>query len=513
METNAPTLIRSRKKKTFSMAMDSHASRITVLLSALLTAAFLAPASSHASSVGEPTRQAKPHIDAENPALYAGLIHGPDQAGRCKVPTDGPHSPTFGARRFSQQMLRFEEFGTLPLAQDEAYAKCKQDYDAKQAGYCAPLAPPTYGGTSKQGSFYAYGSPDSAALDASLDHPLYPYPTEATNLNHPNPWERAIEEEHTGPLEPLVRNAEYSTVGDGRPPGPQFSHQRWQEFFPRVYTQVAQAGIRHNYGRRDKAQIHGYSMGEWAPGGLYHNTVHGPKAKACGASTRAEASDLENEAACLSVANDEIRDGLDKMCSWQAKTKTCRGTFDGTTAGIEGRFHPLFPEQDHQALFTFDGTFPPKLQLGRYMEGILFRHHNALPIKFEANRGFGNHFLTTHHHNGHNPAESDGFAQAFFLPGQYYDYHWPMILAGHDPLEGNPHNNPKATEKHASTPCDETAIPAAPRAATPRSWRRTGRSTPSREPTPTRTPAAGGQSKRAAMRMAASRSRVIGGKS
>jgi len=106
--------------------------------------------------------------------------------------------------------------------------------------------------------------------------------------------------------------------------------------------------------------------------------------------------------------------------------------------------------------FDFDGTFPPKLQVTRYAEGIIFRHHNALPIKFEANRGFGNHFLTTHHHNGHNPAESDGFAQAFFLPGQFYDYHWPMILAGHDPVEGAPFSNPKALEKRASTPCDET---------------------------------------------------------
>ena len=46
------------------------------------------------------------------------------------------------------------------------------------------------------------------------------------------------------------------------------------------------------------------------------------------------------------------------------------------------------------------------------------------------NRGFGVHTLTTHEHNGHNPAESDGYTQAFFFPGQYWDYLWPMTLAG-----------------------------------------------------------------------------------
>ena len=223
-----------------------------------------------------------------------------------------------------------------------------------------------------------------------------------------------------------------------------------------MYSQTAQAGIRRNDGARNNSQLHGYALGEWAPGGLYHNTVHGIKASACQASTSKIATDSENEMSCRSVTNDEIRDGLDAMCTWEASTKTCRGTFDGTVQGIRGRFHPLFPEQDHQALWTFDGTFPPKLLLARYMQGILFRHHNALPIKFEANRGFGNHFNTTHHHNGHNPAESDGFAQAFSLPGQYYDYHWPNILAGHDPREGNPENNGKALQRRASTPCDES---------------------------------------------------------
>ena len=420
----------------------------------LVNSAIVTPA--EASTVGEATRQAKPHINSEDPALLAGLEGGLGKGGGCKVPSDGSPSPLFGADPFTQRMLRFEEFGDRPLEENESYAKCKQGYDTKAEGYCPPLPRPTESGLSSGGPYSAYGSPDHKLLDEALAYPLYPYPTEESYTDHPNPWEQVIEEEHTGPLEPLVSTDRYSTSIEGRPPGPQFAHQRWREFYPRSYVQAAQAGIRRNNGRRDKAQAHGYAVGEWAAGGLYYNTVHGLKAAACAESTRSDASNAENESACRDVVNTEIRDGLDPMCTWETATQTCRGTFDGTTEGIAGKFHPLFPEQDHQALFTFDGTFPPKLMVNRYMEGVLFRHHNALPIKFEANRGFGNHFITTHHHNGHNPAESDGFAQAFFLPGQYYDYHWPMILAGHDPLPGHPNNNGLATVKRASTPCDET---------------------------------------------------------
>ena len=30
-------------------------------------------------------------------------------------------------------------------------------------------------------------------------------------------------------------------------------------------------------------------------------------------------------------------------------------------------------------MWTFNGTMPPKLFIGRYGEPILFRHHNRLP--------------------------------------------------------------------------------------------------------------------------------------
>ena len=103
--------------------------------------------------------------------------------------------------------------------------------------------------------------------------------------------------------------------------------------------------------------------------------------------------------------------------------------------------------QDSQSVWTFDGTLPPKLLVSRYHEPVVLSHYNALPLKYTANRGFGSHFISTHQHNGHNPGESDGSAQAYFLPGQFYNYRWPMILAGHDWINKN------ATDPRAATPC------------------------------------------------------------
>ena len=60
--------------------------------------------------------------------------------------------------------------------------------------------------------------------------------------------------------------------------------------------------------------------------------------------------------------------------------------------------------------------------MARYGQPLLFRHYNALPISATANGGFGVNQMSTHLHNGHNPAESDGFPGAYFYPGQYYDY-------------------------------------------------------------------------------------------
>ena len=288
--------------------------------------------------------------------------------GRFDVPTNGAPSPLFSAQPFTQQMLRFEEFGSEPL-------KLKGKKPKKWKNLPGPPDP--------------VGGPDGGALEDFLAQDVWPKPTEKSNTSQRNPWEKQIEA-HLG------RNLAHPPA-EGRPPGEGWAHQRWDEFPPEAAFQTATAGARTNGGFRDSKQYHEYSQGEFAPGGLYHNTAGG-------------------------------------------------AGFDGTTGGIDIRFHPNMPVQDPTALWTFDGTLPPKLLQARYGEGVLMRHYNALPIDVAANRGFGVHTLTTHEHNGHNPAESDGYANAFFFPGQFYDYRWPMVIAGHDS------ENTNATDPRAGTP-------------------------------------------------------------
>ncbi len=226
--------------------------------------------------------------------------------------------------------------------------------------------------------------PVGAELDQFLSGPIFPWPKRFSNTRNTNPWEEAIEAY-------LGRDLKSPPI-EGRPPGVMWSHQRWGEFRPDVGFQTAQAGARTNGGLRDSRQLHGYISGEFAPGGLYNSTSNAPASA-------------------------------------------------GTTAGTTVQFHPDMPVQDPLALWTFDGTFPPKLLMARYGESLIMRHHNALPIDVSANRGFGLHTLSTHEHNGHNPAESDGYTNAFFFPGQFYDYRWPMVLAGHDTINVNKMDN------------------------------------------------------------------------
>lgn len=312
------------------------------------------------------TGTAKDTADDFNEANLRGFK--PD---KFEIPTGAVPSPLFGARPFSQKLLRLEEFGNRELP----------DPSDVVAGDSFP--PP----------LDAQSGPDSESLDNFLDQGLYPFPQREANVADFNPWQPEIEEFLDRPLDdPPV---------EGRPPGPDWSHQRWAEFYPEVYVKTAQRGARTNRGYRDSGQLHEYSLGEFAPGGLYHNTLGN------------------------AVSDPD---------------------FEGTTRGISVKFHPNMPEQHPNSLWTFDGTFPPKLLMVRVGEPILFRHYNALPIDPAANMGFGLHTITTHEHNGHTPAESDGFIQAFFFPGQFYDYRWPLCLAGHDSI------NVDATDDRAGAP-------------------------------------------------------------
>ncbi|WP_256584072.1 multicopper oxidase domain-containing protein [Pseudomonas sp. SDI] len=236
----------------------------------------------------------------------------------------------------------------------------------------------------------ARSAPAGPLLDAFLKQPgLTPFPSQFANVVDRNPWQTQIE---------LFLNRHIGAPAEGRPPGKGWSHQRWNEFYPQAAYKTAQAGARINGGLRDAMQMHHYAVGEFGPGGLYYNTAG------------------------------------------QANTL-------GTTKGVDVRFHPNMPLQDHKSVWTFDGTLPPKLLMVRYGQPLLMRHYNALPIDPAANHGFGLHTISTHEHNGHAPAESDGYANAFFFPGQYYDYRWPIQLAGYDSI------NTRAEDPRAAFPC------------------------------------------------------------
>ncbi len=166
---------------------------------------------------------------------------------------------------------------------------------------------------------------------------------------------------------------------EGRPPGPIWAHQKWNQFLPQVAVTATQQGARTN-------------------------TVYNP-----------------------SVAS-SLNSGINPATP------------------IPLKFHPNMPVQDANSVRTFNGTVPPKLMLSRYGEPVLFRHFNNLPRNPTQNNGFGRHTISTHEHNGHHGAENDGFTGAFFFPGQFYDYHWPIQLAGFTTF------NTAATDPRAGTP-------------------------------------------------------------
>ncbi len=110
------------------------------------------------------------------------------------------------------------------------------------------------------------------------------------------------------------------------------------------------------------------------------------------------------------------------------------------------KFHPSLPTQQPNSVWTFNGTIPPKLGQVRYGEPVLFRNHNRLPADVTQNNGFGRNTTSTHEHNGHHGAENDGFTGAYFFPNQFYDYHWPWVLAGFTTINVN------ATDNRAGAP-------------------------------------------------------------
>ncbi|MBA2964238.1 MULTISPECIES: multicopper oxidase family protein [Ramlibacter] len=176
---------------------------------------------------------------------------------------------------------------------------------------------------------------------------------------------------------------------EGRPPGPIWAHQGWERFPPKVAIEVTQAPCRIG------------AKGSYRP---------------------------------------------------EVSSPSLNCDFDDVNAECRPYFNTAFPNQDGNRFWTFNGTVPPKLVQGRYGEPILFRHHNGLSADRRDNAGFGLHTISTHEHNGHHGAENDGFTGAYFFPGQFYDYHWPIVLAGFSTI------NTGATDPKAGSPNDSGGV-------------------------------------------------------
>lgn len=216
-------------------------------------------------------------------------------------------------------------------------------------------------------------------------------PMKYSNINEPNPWADRIRAEIDPP--DFIEG-----VAEGRAPGLSGRHHKWSETNPpQIISITCQTGVVENDGARDSQQSHSYKNGEFGPGGLYHKALN------------------------------IMEEG-------------------GTTKGIKPKFHVGLPQQKKESLWTFDGTFPPKLLMTKYGDAHILRHYNFLPIDPTNNRGFGLHTITTHEHNGPSSSGSDGFAQSYFFPGQYYDYLYPMTLSGHS------YSNVKALNPKAASP-------------------------------------------------------------
>ncbi len=111
------------------------------------------------------------------------------------------------------------------------------------------------------------------------------------------------------------------------------------------------------------------------------------------------------------------------------------------------RFAVGMPELEANTVWTFGqrpsghvaqyngsrtGSLTPTLVKARYGEPFICRIYNDLPARREDNNGFGRNEASTHLHNSHNGAESDGACNAFHFPGTFYDYHWACALARRD---------------------------------------------------------------------------------
>jgi len=209
------------------------------------------------------------------PGIFPAVLV-PANEGKIDVPTGAKPSPLFGALPFTMQMLREEEFGPVKLGNGAApltgppptgvlptagpifpppmgadSGPSETELDAFLANYISPAQD----GTSVQGPTPASANPYPWPMEYANDPDDSDYLVEAGTQALENPWKQHIEE--------YIGRSLNTPPAEGRPPGQDWAHQRWEEFYPQAYFTTAQAGARINTGLRDGIQLHGYKTGEW----------------------------------------------------------------------------------------------------------------------------------------------------------------------------------------------------------------------------------------------------------
>lgn len=91
------------------------------------------------------------------------------------------------------------------------------------------------------------------------------------------------------------------------------------------------------------------------------------------------------------------------------------------------KFHSDLPTNK---VWGWEGNFGGPTFKARYGEPVLVRRTNCLD---PYHVGYGNPTVSTHLHNAHTPAESDGnpLVDYHVFPGTYKDYHYPNVYAGY----------------------------------------------------------------------------------
>ena len=97
------------------------------------------------------------------------------------------------------------------------------------------------------------------------------------------------------------------------------------------------------------------------------------------------------------------------------------------TENTKYKFHSEYPEN---TVWGWENNFGGPTFKVRYGEPVMVRRTNCLDPNHV---GVGNPTVSTHLHNAHTPAESDGNPLGDYQvnPGSYKDYHYPNVYAGY----------------------------------------------------------------------------------